>query len=158
MLISLITLAIYIHEVTSLITRLPCRWHANFSRVEENKKYRDTVLKTTKNLDYTKCLTLCISEVACSFVNFNILTMTCELLVAEENAVIQEKLSDESNWKFASTKLNRTAVRCNFFPTRFFKIAILRNCFEKSISDLNPLKWKHFLALLTCCKLAASFD
>ena len=52
---------------------------------------------------------------ACSFVNFNILTMTCELLAAEENAVIQEKLSDESNWKFASTKLNRIAVSCKIF-------------------------------------------
>ena len=115
MLISLTTLAIYIHEGTSLITRLPCRWHANFSRVEENKKYRDTVLKKTTNLDYTSCLTLCISEMACSFVNFNILTMTCELLAAEENAVIQEKLSDEFNWKFASTKLNRIAVSCKIF-------------------------------------------
>ena len=112
MLILLTIFAIYLNETNGTITRLPCRWHANFSRVEENKRYSGNVFKKTTDLEYTRCLMLCVSETACSFVNFNNHAVTCELLAENENGFIQEKLSTEINWKFAApAKRSLTAVR-----------------------------------------------
>ena len=112
MLILFIIFALYLNETTGLITRLPCRWHANFSHVEENKRYSGSVFKITTDLEYTRCLMLCVSEMACSFVNFNNHAMTCELLAENEDGFIPEKLSTEIDWKFAAPpKRSLAAVR-----------------------------------------------
>ena len=117
MLLLLTIFAIYLNETIGLITRLPCRWHANFSRVEENRRYNGNVFKKITGLEYTRCLMLCVSQTACSFVNFNNHAMTCELLAENEDGFVEGKLSTEINWMFAApSKRSLRAVRVlNFF-------------------------------------------
>ena len=113
-LMGVVGITILLAIANTLITRLPCRWHANFSYVEENKRYIDNVINILSSVSYTQCLVACVGEQSCSFVNHNRHTMTCELINVAENGFNQEKLSSESIWTFATTKLNRTAVSYYF--------------------------------------------
>ena len=77
---------------------------------------------------------LCVSQTKCSFVNFNNHAMTCELLAENEDGFVEEKLSTETNWKFAApSKRSLRAVRVlNFF---FFVNPL----------SANPTKWSSTL-------------
>ena len=117
-LLGLVATAILLAMANTLITRLPCRWHANFSHIEENKRYVDIVINILSSVSYTQCLVACVGEQSCSFVNHNRHTMTCELINVAGKGFNQEKLSSESTWTFAATKLNRTAVSYLFVAKR----------------------------------------
>ena len=117
-LLGLVAITILMAMTNTLITRLPCRWHANFSHVEENKRYVDGVINILSSVSYTQCLVACVGEQSCSFVNHNRHTMTCELINVAGKGFNQGKLSSEPIWTFAATKLNRTVVSYLFIAKR----------------------------------------
>ena len=117
-LMGLVAITILLAMANTLITRLPCRWHANFSHVEENKRYVDSVINILSSMSYTQCLVACVGEQSCSFVNHNRHTMTCELINVAGKGFNHKKLSSESIWTFAATKLSRTAVSYLFITKR----------------------------------------
>ncbi|XP_057299788.1 uncharacterized protein LOC130630339 [Hydractinia symbiolongicarpus] len=81
----------------SYITRLSCKYHANFTIISDTK-YNGTVQETHSTVSGQDCASLCLSRDTCSYVNYNIIDSTCHLLELDSGTE-----QSASGWKFYST-------------------------------------------------------
>ncbi|XP_057290625.1 uncharacterized protein LOC130613291 isoform X1 [Hydractinia symbiolongicarpus] len=81
-LISIILASCYI-LVDSYITRLPCKYHGNFSDIQYNKYSPGNVIKSIKIVNRDKCMIECVGESLCKACNYHSSTQLCDLLSSD---------------------------------------------------------------------------
>ena len=106
------------------ITRLECRYTANFSVRYHHERYDDSPISKRQNIKkLSECIVLCIVSTICSFVNYHSKNFTCELMYSYEYLYYdKEKLKPAVNWEFAAPDFKRQQV-C------IFSIKLLDNLF-----------------------------
>ena len=117
-------LLLQIHLVKSTgITRLECRYHANFSVRFHQKRYNDTPILKHENIkNISSCAVLCVTTSSCSFINYHSKSLRCELMHSFEYLYYDEtKLQSAVNWEFAAPAYRRQQVRITF-------IIVLNKC------------------------------
>ncbi|XP_057317527.1 uncharacterized protein LOC130662646 [Hydractinia symbiolongicarpus] len=80
--ISIILASCYI-LVDSYITRLPCKYHGNFSDIQYNKYSPGNVIKSIKTITRDKCMIGCVGESLCKACNYHGSTQLCDLLSSD---------------------------------------------------------------------------
>ena len=102
---------VFLHETSSSILRLECRYHANFSITRVDNKYNDTPLVTFTGIsNTTACFLLCIGNLSCDGVNYNSANSECQLIHTNDEVVLEKKLISAVNWNFSTTEFNRKNV------------------------------------------------
>ncbi|XP_057317526.1 uncharacterized protein LOC130662645 [Hydractinia symbiolongicarpus] len=81
-LISIILASCYIF-VDGYITRLPCKYHGNFSDIQYNKYSPGNVIKSIKIVNRDKCMIECVGESLCKACNYHSSTQLCDLLSSD---------------------------------------------------------------------------
>lgn len=110
-------LVLQIHLVDSTgITRLECRYYANFSVRFHHKRYNDTPILTHENIkNISNCAVLCVTTSSCSFISYHTKNLRCELMHSSEYLYYDEtKLQLAVNWEFAAPAYRRQQVRIIF--------------------------------------------
>ena len=82
------------------ITRLPCKFAANFSQTQKGKKLDITPVKIYGEVGKSSdCGIFCVTNPSCFSFNYNNYTKTCELLDKREGSWVTL-----TNWKYFTTK------------------------------------------------------
>ena len=94
------------------ITRLECRYSANFSVRQHHKRYDDSPISKHQSIKkLSECIVLCVVSTMCSFVNYHSETFTCELMYSYEYFYYDErKLKPTVNWVFSAPAFSRQQV------------------------------------------------
>lgn len=104
-------LLIYAAHFTG-ITRLECRYSANFSVRQHHKRYDDSPISNHQRIKkLSDCIVLCVVSTTCSFVNYHTGTFICELMYSYEYFYYDEvKLKSAVNWVFSAPAFSRQQV------------------------------------------------
>ena len=104
------------------ITRLECRYNANFSVRYRDERYDDSPISKRQNIKkLSECIVLCVVSTMCSFVNYHSKTFDCELMYSYEYLYYDEgKLISATNWEFAAPAFSRQQV-C-IYPVKHSKL------------------------------------
>ena len=97
------------------ITRLECRYSANFSVRQIHKRYDDSPIWKHQSIKkISECIVLCVVATLCSFVNYHSETFTCELMHSYEYFYYDKvKLKSAVSWVFSAPAFSRQQV-CMF--------------------------------------------
>ena len=114
------------------ITRLECRYSANFSVRQHHKRYDDSPILKHQNIKkLSECIVLCVVSITCGFVNYHSETFICELMYSYEYFYYDKlKLKSAMNWVFSASAFSRQQMRI------FFN-SISKQIFFKNIEIAN---------------------
>ena len=104
-----------LHLSSGHIIRLPCKYHANFSRNQVDKRYDGTVIKAIPDYTVSKCLTSCVGNSTCSHINHKESTNECELMERDTGSMITEV-----GWTFWTTVTGSVRVSYTAINTAEF--------------------------------------
>ena len=114
-------LIILFHFTNAFITRLPCKFHGNFSIHHDNTRYSGTVVQTVEAISKVDCVTLCVVTSSCAYINHNMITSQCELMEIDSG-----NKQTEVGWVFWTTVYGAPMVSLHNLSSCFI---LLRNCF-----------------------------
>ncbi|XP_057313475.1 uncharacterized protein LOC130654850 isoform X2 [Hydractinia symbiolongicarpus] len=80
------TLCVLKH-VDGYITRLPCKYHGNFSDIQYNKYSPGNAIKSIQTINRDKCMIECVGESLCKACNYHSTTQLCDLLSSNVAAI-----------------------------------------------------------------------